>query len=264
MTELEMVRQHLATPISDDELDDLRRVLGEQTWDRHSAAGQASPTERASAGLPGSRRYVEPTPPRPSPSWLRPVVLVAAAAVVLVLVVAGTRSLGRIEGTPVVGPTEEGVEEAIPRLLGVDVQLRWPDVAWDASPTEKEAFESNYRPQMDRLLDESFSTTAIEQRRTYAEISLKRALNGPQPIVDDTEIVVTSIDDVDVDGSHAVAVVTYRERIHVLRDPNPPGQLGSFVTGPDGWWEGTDEARITLSWEEGWKIDSVATLKPGG
>jgi hypothetical protein len=162
------------------------------------------------------------------------------------------------------GPTEQGVEAAVPRLLTTDLELRWPDIAWDASPAQKEAFEAHYRPRMEEMLTDSFAMTKLEDRRRYAEFALERALIGPQPIVDDTAAIVTAVEDIDVNGTRAVAVVTYRMRIHVLRDPHPPGQLGSFVTGPDGWHETSDRATVTLAWENGWKIVSVASLTPGG
>lgn len=265
MDDLDAVRQQMTTTTSDDDLDRLRRLVAARTWDLDAAArGRPTTGAEVDAGTPAPDRYVAPQPPPTSRSVLRPVLLVAAAALVTVLILVGGRSVGRVDGDPAAEPTDEGVEAAVPQLLDTELELRWPDIAWDASPAEKATFEATYRPRMEQLLTGSFASSEIEDRRRYAEFALARARNGPQPIVDDTVAVVTAIDDIDVDGTSAVAVVTYRQRIHVLRDPNPPGQLGSFVTDPDGWHETSDRAKVTLAWEDGWKIVSVASLIPGG
>lgn len=59
-------------------------------------------------------------------------------------------------------------------------------------------------------------------------------MNGPRPIIDDTATIVTSIGHIHVDGNRATAGVSYRMRNHVLRDPNPPGQLGSADNNGNG------------------------------
>jgi hypothetical protein len=263
MDELELVRRHLVD--EPDDLGALRVQVAARTWDRVTVDRIAP-----AAPVPADRTdlvhvYAEPLSSEPAARRRGLSRLAVAASIVLLLgvVLVGARCSPRHD-TPAAGPTAEALEEALPRLLNDDMTLRWPAIAWDASQADKDAFEAAYRPKMERLLAETYSTTSMDEHRRYTEFSLLRALRTPQPIVDHTEIIDIDVDDISVDDVHGEAIVTYRERVHVQRDPHAPGQLGSFVTDADGWWELNDKSRVILTWEGSWRLDAIYDLLAHG
>jgi hypothetical protein len=51
----------------------------------------------------------------------------------------------------------------------IDCQLRWPDIAWDASAPEKEAFEASYRPEMEGVCGRSIVRTSTQRPAPTSE-----------------------------------------------------------------------------------------------
>jgi len=273
MNDLELIRDVLPNTDAGRNAE-LRKRLAAQTWDHRESVLTDGPVNVVTADSRPVEVVLQSVPQGPyrdRPKRRAPMIAIAAAAAVVLLITGlsqvRARSTSDLASAALdASPSDvASIQAAAPQLLTNDLRLRWPPIAWEATPEAKEVFRVTETEKMRQTVESTYAAAVQPEHQSLAQVSLERALRMPQPFVDRAEIRVEQIDDIRIVGSEATATVRYSERLHVTSDPHAPNQVFSFVTDAQGWNSNIQRSTIHLVREDGaWKLALNVSQLPGG